>query len=290
MIQAQALSDHLQALVVKRLESGKLVLPVMPQAAQRVQTQLDDPRASLKQLAQTIESDPVLAAQVLQAANSAAFGFATPVKSISQALTKLGIRNIRRLLYTAIAQRVFSSRLKRANEALQVLWEHSLAVAVLSQDIAGLVGIEDIQAAYTAGLLHDIGQAVVAVYLLEVERTLLNGAKSSRDDFIDFPAWMNIVRASQAPIGAAVAKHWRLPEDVCLAIANANDYDPANRLCISNVVRFADAITAVAGITIEDADASNAQARMMIGRSLLDVEEAMVQRLIGQIDVRLKAS
>ncbi len=52
----------------------------------------------MQDVASVIEKDPVLAAQVLKLCNSAALATREPCKSISQAVTRLGSKNLRSVL------------------------------------------------------------------------------------------------------------------------------------------------------------------------------------------------
>lgn len=291
MITPESLASKLQSMLLERLEKGKLVLPVMSGAAIKVQELLDDPRVEIAKIGKIIETDPVLSTKILAAANSAAFSFGarSEIASIPRALARIGMRNLKRLLYTAVAHRVFASRNKEVNRTLEEIWQHSLAVALIAQDVAGLADAESPEEAYLTGLLHDIGKAIVGVYLLEVERSLLSKA-AGRSDWLDHHQWIDVVDRLHRPVGAAVAKKWNLPSAVSDAIIGAADYDPAARASTGNIVRFANAVVTRAGLYVGNVNLEESNALLMVGRSLLNIDDDVVERLVMQVSDKLAAS
>ena len=83
-----------------------------------------------------------------------------------------------------------------------------MATAMLSRNVAGICGCRDVEPAYVAGLLHDIGKVVVAVYLLEFERGL---PIREAMDWIDHDNWMAIIEELHREVGCAITEHWNLP-------------------------------------------------------------------------------
>src|SRR5689334_17016386 len=217
-----ALRQKLHALLLERVESGKLVLPALPSTAARVIECLESGQHQEK-AASLLEADPVLALEVLRLANSASMGARSRVESITHALTLLGSTRVRSLLVTASARQVFVSRSRAIREITSQLWAHSVAVASAARQIAVRAGFENKEAPYLAGLMHDIGKPIAAIHLLELERSV---ARSVQDRWIEPSEWLSIVQEVHRPIGVAVAKHWNMSPDVCKAIEDCLEFDP----------------------------------------------------------------
>ncbi len=279
MIRKDEFAETLRTILLSRIEEGKLVLPVLPDVAIRVERVLQDPDVDLKVVAGLLERDPVLAATLIQTANSAAYRRTEKIESLRKAIPLLGIRNVKNLLLTAVARQIFTSRVPRVNETLHLMWDHSLMVAVFSQDLAGLVELPDPDSAYLAGLLHDVGQAIVAIYLLEAERSLLEARRGMGQDWMQHEMWLELVQQIHRPISAAVAEKWNLPPAVCEAITASDDYDVGKRRSVGNVVRFSDALASQIGVNVTPADPAMINTLLMIGRSVLSVDEDVVTRL-----------
>jgi putative nucleotidyltransferase with HDIG domain len=133
-----------------RIDIAAMSLPVMPkQAARLLRTSYED--ISARELETITASDPVLAGKLLGAANSALFGSQFEIVRLLDAIMRIGIPEARKILLAACFSGLFASK------PLQDLWEHSETVARLAYHLAQLAGI-DAEAAYVAGLLHDIGR------------------------------------------------------------------------------------------------------------------------------------
>jgi HD-like signal output (HDOD) protein len=279
MINQAEFCENLKTILLARIDEGKLVLPVLPDVVTRVERTVQDPNFDVKTVTTILDRDPVLAAQVIQTSNSAAFSRGQRNESLRKAVTLLGARNLKSLLLTTVSRQVFTSRVPRVQETLRAMWDHSLAVAVFSQDVAGLVESGEPEAAYLAGLLHDVGQAIVGIYLLEVERSILERRGIDRQEWINHDIWLEVVRDVHRPISSALAEKWNLPSAVCEAIAATDDFDMSNRRCIANVVRFCDALAVQAGIAVGEHDLGQVGTLLMIGRSILGLDEEVVERL-----------
>ena len=71
-----------------------------------------------------------------------------------------------------------------------------------------------------------------------------------------------------------------------MAVEQCGDYDVAHRQSTGNAVRFANAIVKQQGITIGAVDPQENDALIMLGRSLLDVDEQAVERLTTNLKAR----
>lgn len=286
-MQAQEkLAQKLEDIVLARLAENTLTLPPPPLAVTRCLALVRTPDFALRDSVPIIESDPVVAARVLKAANSAAHGGMERAKSIAQAVTRIGVERLKAILMEIAAQRLFESRDPRIQEACRGVWEHSLAVAMLSRDVAALTGVEDTECAYLAGLLHDVGKPVVAWALLEAEK-LVVGTRTNI--WIDAALWVEAIQRSHRKAGVQLAAKWGLPEAIASAIADSAEYDSLNRLSPGNCVRFANALAKREGLYVGEIDADDVDALVMIGRSLLGMDDVVMQRLCSGLQERVKA-
>ena len=86
-----------QALAAE-LSGGKVELPGFPHIVMRVQRILTDEKADATKMVRVIGSEPVLAAQLIRMANSAALNPAsTPVTDLRAAVTRVGRSEERRV-------------------------------------------------------------------------------------------------------------------------------------------------------------------------------------------------
>jgi putative nucleotidyltransferase with HDIG domain len=274
-----ALRAKLSSMLLDKINSGKLVLPAMPQTATRVLECLEANQHQ-ERAASLLEGDPVLALEVLRLANSASFAPRARVESISHAITLLGAARLRTLLVTASARQVFVSRNRTIRDMTASLWTHSVAVAVAAREVGVRAAFEDKEAPYMAGLMHDIGKPIVAIHLLDLERSV---SRSVQDQWIDPKEWMGIIQDVHRPVGIAIAKQWNLSPEVCKAVEDCVEFDPVERNCASNAVRFANALAKREGVYPGNVDMEQVETVLMIGRSMLSLDDDAVNALAQTI-------
>jgi putative nucleotidyltransferase with HDIG domain len=181
----------------------------MPAVAQRVMHMLGDPRTNNVQLAEALSSDQSMVSRVLQMANSPFFGTRQKVASISNAIFVLGHSALRSLIITVCTKGIY----KNAGLMEQKLWEHSLGTALAARILAHRKSLGNPDERFIGGLLHSIGQAILAnafhdeyaalfmrVYNREAPIDSLD--RSEREEF----------GYDHCEIGACVVSHWRLPD------------------------------------------------------------------------------
>ena len=272
---SEKLAHELQAILVKRIQSDQLVVPTIPAvvaAAQEVLREADG--AAVKRAVEILERDPFLAARALRGCAKGVGGQKKP--TIAEAVNRLGPRGVKALLVEATAQKVFVSRDAEIANALRQIWEHSVAVGVLARDVLALSGHADSDAAYLAGLLHDVGKPVVASILLEAERQTTELYNRS---WIGAPEWVEVVARTHRAVGSALAEKWQLPESIQKCLQDNLDYDNSDRTSLVNAVCFANALAKKTGVYVGKFDPEDVDAIVMIGRSLIGVNDEVLKTL-----------
>ena len=280
-IPVDKLQAELERIIRNRIEQDRLVIPAFPTAATRALTLLKDPGVNLKRVNALLESDPVFAALVVRAASAAAYGGAA-VRTLDAATARLGVSTLRQVLMQAAAHVAFESHDRNIGKRLHLVWKHSLAVAVLARDVGSLIEATDVEACYMGGLLHDVGKPIVAAMLLEVEKALRKTSWLTADE------WNDVVDACHRPLGVAVAQKWNLAPEVVDAVRDSLEYNAGDRKSPANVVRFANALVKQQGIAPGKVDIEDAGALVMIGRSMLGLEEEVISRLANGLKERVE--
>jgi HD-like signal output (HDOD) protein len=222
----------------------------------------------------------------MRLANSAAMATRDPAHSVLAAGTRLGLQKLRTFLVESSARKVFASRDPRIMEASHKVWEHSMAVAMLARDVVAFSNSGEPDFGYLGGLLRDVGKPVVASMLLEAEKAIL-GAKASAT-WIGSAEWIAVVQRVHRQVGVVLAEKWELPEPVVRGIRDCQEYDSADRLSIANAVRFANALAKQQGIYETATVSDDIDALLMVGRSLLGLDEETVTRLAAGLRDKVK--
>jgi HD-like signal output (HDOD) protein len=140
-------------------ERGDIVFPTHTDIALRVQRLLDDPDCAIEALGLLIAAEPLLAARVLSIANSIAYNpGGRAIVDLKTAISRLGFATLRALAAALVVRQMQSLSRTREHQALAArLWEHTAHVAALARVIARRVTHRNPDAAFFAGLVHEVG-------------------------------------------------------------------------------------------------------------------------------------
>ncbi len=192
-------------------------LPTLSSVAMRLVQIVNDEKHNVTDMVRVISSDAVLTTKLLRLANSAFFNRGKEVTSVQRAATLLGDRLIMGIALGISNAEVYAKPLE-GYAAEGALWEHSIRTAIAGREMAG-VAKESISKdeAFTAGLVHDIGKAVISEFLQgSSEKIIYELDEGVKDDFLE--AEQDLIGTTHPEVGYALAKKWGLPESLCEAI------------------------------------------------------------------------
>lgn len=188
-------------------------LPSLPEVVGYLMRTLGDESADVDTIAQHINADPAIVVRLLAAANSAASGLSTKIHSAKQAFMVLGAdRVVSIVLASALSYRY---DLRGSGFDSHLLWRHSVGVATCAQVLAEQLGLNP-GLAYTAGMVHDIGQLLMHVASPK-DYMAAQVAHAVGAPLID--AERERFGYDHGEAGRALASHWRLPAEIVDAIA-----------------------------------------------------------------------
>jgi HD-like signal output (HDOD) protein/CheY-like chemotaxis protein len=122
---------------------------------------------SLDSIAKAIRQDQAMALKILKVANSSVYSRGDRVDTVHKAVTRIGMECIRQaILNIAVVER-FSSVAFREHISTPQFWEHSIACGIIAAELAHAHEPREADAAFTAGLLHDLGRVMFAEALAE---------------------------------------------------------------------------------------------------------------------------
>jgi putative nucleotidyltransferase with HDIG domain len=202
----------------RRIPSRLSSVPAFPPIATRLLAALSDANVEVPAVVEIIAGDPIFSGSILQFANSVEFGLKVPITSIRQAVMMLGLDRTRQIV-AGVATSVYI-RAALHKEELRRCWRHTVACAILAEQIAEASGRHSGQA-YTAGILHDIGRlGLLVAYPKKYEKIVRDAAHQSLD-ILDFER--EHFGVDHAEAGRWLVEKWRLPEDFALVAGRHHD-------------------------------------------------------------------
>lgn len=163
-------------------------------------------------ISRLITGDVALAAAVMKSANSPFFALRRKVQSVQQAVAVLGLRNLLKIVYGVVLKQSLGGA---DAPHMARFWERSNYNAVVSAHLAGRLPGVSADDAYTFGLFHDAGIAILMQKFPEYRQTLVqaNAAPRAFTAVEDERHHTNHV-----VVGALLARNWYLPDQVVWAI------------------------------------------------------------------------
>jgi len=203
---------------LKQLTTRIKNLPTLPALQNQLTDELRKDSPSMERIGEIISRDIGMTAKILQLVNSAFFGLGQPINSAVEAVIYLGLNTIRSLVMSV---EIFSQYDQKTCKSfsLDVLASHSWKTGVMSRCVAQQErqDLKFLDQCFLAGLLHDIGQLVLAFGLQEEYSAVIAQAMTE-----NLPIWQveqEVFGASHADVGAYLLALWGLPNPIIEAVA-----------------------------------------------------------------------
>jgi HD-like signal output (HDOD) protein len=192
------------------IASGKVVLPPFDKTAIRIQQEIRKKDVKISKIEKLIIADPAMSSQILKLANSAFFRGLSKVMTIRDAIIRLGLDEITRMVMVLSQKKLYDTKDRFIRGYRNILWQHALVCALVSQWIARQAGFEELtQEVFFASLLHDIGKLFLITVIEKIKLT-------KTASFIPSKAVINkIITTLHAQQGYNLLKQWNLPDIYC---------------------------------------------------------------------------
>jgi len=202
--------DEVQALaatITSTLLASLDKIPPFPVIASRLVQTLESRDVRADAIERLITQDAVIAARILSTANSSFYSPPSTIETLPHAIRTIGLQEVGRIALSVASAAVFDVDERIAHESVarpqRLAWAHSLATARGAAWLALHLN-QDVQRAYVAGLLHDIGKPVA---LRGLGLALTGGRLPAQP----LPAVVHAaVEACHVDVASMVADAWKL--------------------------------------------------------------------------------
>jgi putative nucleotidyltransferase with HDIG domain len=231
--------------ILKSLEH----IPAFPITILKVSEMLRDDDYSVVNMVDLIKYDQAMAANIMKMSNSTYFGSRQKIGTLRDAVVYLGKNNLIRIVQTAGVSRYFKQKGRGYVEKANELWEHSVAVAIMSQILSRQVLKCEDEKLYLAALLHDVGKMVMGEFVNESFETIARLVAEGGYSFLE--AEEAVIGINHAELGGKIAERWNFPKDIVVALTyhHRPDLIEQNNNIIMWLVYLADQVCILTGIT-----------------------------------------
>jgi putative nucleotidyltransferase with HDIG domain len=235
--------DSLRPVIEARLKS----FPAMPVFVGQITKLVRSHDTDIRLIADRVRLDPGVTANILKLANSAQFGAARSIRSLQDAIVRLGLKQ----LFQMIVAHSVAPRMAKAMPGYELqpaeLLAHSLWTALASEEFCRVLGMETPDMMFTAGLLHDMGKLALDEFVAIAKEDLKKDVHDRPATFDD--AEQNRLGISHAEAGAAILDRWNFPEPLVAAARWHHHPDQAGPLSpMVSMVHIAEFLAYEAGV------------------------------------------
>lgn len=213
-----AIENALYVILLEKIKHGALVLPTLPAVALKVREAADDPDVNLIHLSNIIGHDPAMSIGIIRIANSALFGRRVKVENVAQAVTRIGLRQIKSIATAMALKQVFVSKNDIVAMYMKKSWHKTVELASVSISLLATycennkncpLSIETIT---LASLVHNVG---VLPILTEAEQ---------HPDVFANPTFLKqaIIKLS-SQISSAIMREWEFADELIFIAENWSD-------------------------------------------------------------------
>ena len=210
--------NALYTILVEKIKQDALVLPTLPEIALKVRTAADDPEINLGTMSDIIAHDPALSMGMIKVANSALLGRMVKVETVNQAVTRIGLRQIKSIATAMAIEQVFVSENKIVSLYLKKSWTKTVDVASVAISLMTFYLKDNKHTSLTldtltlAALVHNIGVLPI-----------LTEAENHPDVFANPTFLQQAIVKLASKIGAEVTKAWGLSEEFTELVESWSD-------------------------------------------------------------------
>ena len=228
------------------LKESERIEPV-PQVIHQLMDLADDPEVPVSEITELILYEPVVTANLLKLANSAAFGFKKKVDSVHDAVILLGLKRVVEMVLLNSVTKPLKAAQKGYGLETGRLWKQSVSCALMARAIAEKVGVSEKHIVFTAALLKDIGVIVLDRHTGEAMPTIRRAMAAEGLSLVE--AERLALGIDHAHLGGRIAGNWNFSRALVGTIQNHHLTDGVDDIPeAAAMVYLADSMCSMSGI------------------------------------------
>ena len=183
-------------------------LPSAPNVLPRLCGLMQEEEVSLQELSSLLRLDPGLTARVLRMGNLLAAAQGKYCFTVEDAINLIGFNRIAAMIEAVAKSQIFARPVSLYGLDAEEWWRWSVSCALAAELLAEHTS-EDINVAYTMGLLHSVGIVAIDEWALNKAPSLIFMPRGVLGEFIE--SERALLGCTQADVGAAMLRQWGFP-------------------------------------------------------------------------------
>lgn len=195
-------------ITVENLVQDVSTIHSLPLFYSRLSEAINHPRSSIADVAKIISEDQGLTARILKLANSPIFGCFSKIESITQAVTIIGVQQVRELALAISVMDVFKG-IPKDLVNMEQFWRHSIVTGLTARLLATSQREANLERFFVGGILHDVGRLVMFIKIPDLCREILEECRSNR--LLLHQAERERLSFDHADVGGNLLRRWKIP-------------------------------------------------------------------------------
>ncbi|RJX35570.1 MAG: HDOD domain-containing protein [Desulfurivibrio sp.] len=226
-------------------------VPPFPKVAERVMTLLRDPEVTARQLAEVIQYDQAITANVLKICNAAYFGLPRKVNSLDEGLVVIGHDILKDIIIASSSARFYQGKVGAGYGLEQGdMWRHSVATGIMAKLLVRHISEVDQGSAFTAALLHDIGKRFLSGFVADDFEQIVE--KVTRENCSFVAAEQEILGIDHAVLGGMILEKWEFDQQLIDAVREHHNAMALEGAPLTALVALSNSLVISIGIGVGD--------------------------------------
>ncbi len=170
-----------------------------------------------RELGKCIESDLAAASSIIRVANAVYYAKRDGrISAVTDAVVRIGFNETRNLLACLALIDISPEVYKRYGFSRQEFWKHSLATAIIAEQLGKQCNYDRPELAFIAGLIHDLGKIPLDNNFKQVFPRLLEESTNRVVPFYEVEQYL--LGFTHADLGHYLTTVWNFPDKISLAL------------------------------------------------------------------------
>lgn len=270
--------DQILYELIFELQQGNFTLPTLPDIALKIRETIADENSSANDIAKVIMSDPVIAAKIMKAANSAMYQRKSKAEDCKTAVVGLGTKVTSQLVTAFTMKELFKSPNAILTKHMNAFWEHSIEIAAISSVLAKITPGFSQDQALLAGLVHDIGNVAILNKALEYPDVIVSDEKIEK-----------LLSKMSNQVSSSILQSWGFSDDMVQVSKETEEWmrDESEKPDLTDIINIAhlhDYIGAAKQKTVPIIDQVPAFHKMALGKLTPELSISVLEESNKQIN------
>jgi len=199
--------------ITQEFGGEQISLPSLPDVAIQINKVIQNPSIDFAVIADIVRAEPVITSRIIQVANSAMYTGQPKTESLTQAITRIGIKVTRSIVYSVVLKNLYRPKTDVTQKLMEQVYKDSIRTGIISQKLCKTIGILDSDQALLSGIIYNIGIIPILI-MADKHESLADDSERLK----------NIAQELEPAVGGTLLSQWGFSEDIITVAHEHNNW------------------------------------------------------------------